>query len=74
MLINKSLANKEVATEFGVIQFNDKGESKDLKADQEKKLAELPGFELKSAAAKPAAKKEEDKEDEKPAAKKQAKK
>lgn len=74
MLINKSLANKEVATEFGVIQFNDKGESKDLKADQEKKLAELPGFELKSAATKPADKKEDKKEDEKPAAKKPAKK
>jgi hypothetical protein len=44
MLVNKSLAGKKVATEFGVISFNDKGESKDLSAEQEKKFAKLPGF------------------------------
>lgn len=46
MLVNKALAGKLVATEFGDIQFNENGESKDLKADQEKKLGALPGFEL----------------------------
>jgi hypothetical protein len=44
MLINPSLAGKKVATEFGTITFNDKGESKDLSAEQEKKLANLRGF------------------------------
>jgi hypothetical protein len=60
MLINRELANKEVATQFGVVKFNEKGESKDLKADQEKVLGELPGFEYeaerKAPAAKPATK------------------
>lgn len=46
MLVNRELAGKLVATEFGDIQFNENGESKDLKADQEKKLGALPGFEF----------------------------
>ncbi|QIA28681.1 hypothetical protein [Phage f2b1] len=47
MLINESLAGQKVATEFGDIQFNENGETKDLTAEQAEKLAKLPGFELK---------------------------
>jgi len=64
MLVNKALAGKLVATEFGDIRFDEEGKCKDLKADQEKKLGALPGFELveekkaePKAAPKAAAKK-----------------
>ena len=44
MLINKSLAGKKVATEFGTITFNNNGESTDLNKEQTEKLAKLAGF------------------------------
>lgn len=47
MLINKDLANKKVATQFGYIQFNEKGESNDLKPEEQKILGALRGFEYK---------------------------
>jgi hypothetical protein len=76
MLLNKSLAGKKVATEFGTITFNDKGESKDLTAEQEKKFAKLPGFstdrEVKAQQAK-AQKDEANEEKEKAPAKTPAK-
>jgi hypothetical protein len=68
MLVNLELANKKLATEFGHISFNEKGESKDLKAEQEKKLAKLPGFKHvadKVEEKKEAAPKEEPKAEEK---------
>jgi len=72
MLINESLAGQKVATEFGDITFNEQGESKDLKADQEQKLAKLPGFSIKEekAAPKKEAVKEEQKAEKKAPAKK----
>jgi len=60
MLINEKLANKKVATEFGEIVFNEKGECKDLTAEQAKVLCKLPGFsykEAKKSAPKTATKK-----------------
>jgi len=60
MLENKSLANKKVATVYGDINFDDKGQSKDLTAAQQKELGKLPGFkyvEEKKAPAKAPAKK-----------------
>jgi hypothetical protein len=71
MLINKSLAGQKVATEFGDIQFNENGETKDLKTEQAEKLAKLPGFELK-AAPKAAPKKEAPAAEEKKAPAKKA--
>jgi len=62
MLINQSLANKKLATVYGEITFNEKGESKDLKADQEKVIGALPGFTIKTESKAPA-KKEEPKEE-----------
>lgn len=46
MLINKSLAGLEVASSFGMLKFNDKGESNDLNADQEKAFEKIPGFSI----------------------------
>lgn len=60
MLINKNLAGMKVATEFGEVEFNENGETKDLTAEQAEKLAKLPGFELKEEE-KAAPKKEEKK-------------
>ncbi|AIW03455.1 hypothetical protein CPT_Moonbeam57 [Bacillus phage Moonbeam] len=65
MLVNQALANKLVATEFGDINFNEHGESKDLKPEQEKKLGELPGFEYHEEKAAPKAKEKEEKPEEK---------
>jgi hypothetical protein len=64
MLINMRLAGKTVATEFGAIKFNDKGESTDLNATQEKKLGALKGFSVKEEAKKEEPKKEEPKKEE----------
>jgi chromatin remodeling complex protein RSC6 len=73
MLINEYLANRKLATEFGEVQFNDKGESKDLNAEQEKKFENIAGFTVKKEAAKKeAAKKEPAKKE--PAKKEPAKK
>lgn len=46
MLVNELLANKQVATQFGQITFNEKGECKDLKPEQEKVLGKLPNFHI----------------------------
>jgi len=45
MLVNVNNANKEVATVYGTIKFNEKGECKDLTETQEKALAKLSGYE-----------------------------
>lgn len=68
MLVNKKLANKEVATEYGMIKFNSKGESKDLTAEQEQEFAHLRGFSVvveKKEEVKEEVKEEEVKEDKK---------
>lgn len=72
MLVNKELAGKLVATEFGSIQFDEKGECKDLKADQEKKLGALPGFEFVEEKKEAPKQKTEEKKEAKPAPKKAA--
>lgn len=66
MLINPKLANLKVATQFGTITFNEKGENNDLKPEEQAFLGKLPGFEYKEdkkaapkAPAKEAAKPEE---------------
>lgn len=46
MLVNELLANKQVATQFGQITFNEKGECKDLKPEQEEVLGKLPNFHI----------------------------
>ncbi|UPI12830.1 hypothetical protein [Bacillus phage SBSphiJ5] len=72
MLVNKSLAGKVVATEFGNVTFNEKGESKDLKPEQEKVFAQFNGFEVvekKSPKAKEEASSEDKAKEKKPAAK-----
>ncbi|QZA69700.1 hypothetical protein 035JT004_202 [Bacillus phage 035JT004] len=68
MLVNKSLAGKVVATEFGNITFNEKGESKDLKPGQEKLFAQFEGFEVVEKKS-PKAKEEAPAEEKKPAPK-----
>lgn len=68
MLINDKLANLTVATEFGTIVFNEKGENNDLKPEEQKKLGSLPGFtyvEDKKAEPKKEEKVEEPKKEEK---------
>lgn len=44
MLVNEKNANQKVATIYGVIEFNGKGEAKGLTQAQEKELAKLPGY------------------------------
>lgn len=68
MLKSERYKGMLVATSYGLIHFDDKGESKDLKEAQEKALGKLPGFEY--VADKP--KKEEPKKE--PAKKEPAKK
>jgi hypothetical protein len=72
MLVNKELAGKDVATEFGPIKFDENGECKDLKADQEKKLGALPGFEFVEEKKEAPKQKTEEKKEAKPAPKKAA--
>ncbi|WZK93563.1 hypothetical protein [Bacillus phage BvP] len=78
MLVNKDLANKEVATVFGAIKFNHKGESKDLSPEQEKQLEHVRGFsiveEKKVEAAKEKVEAKEVKTEEKKTRKKPTKK
>lgn len=63
MLVNELLANKQVATQFGQISFNEKGECKDLKPEQEKVLGKLPNFHIVKDKPKKEAKVEEAKEE-----------
>lgn len=71
MLLNRNLAGKETATEFGLIKFDENGECRDLKPEQEKQLGALPGFEYKEEAkAEPEVKAEEKPAPKKAAAKK----
>jgi hypothetical protein len=80
MLVNEKLVNKKVATEFGYMVFDEKGETNDLTAEQQAKLGALPGFtyvedkkeEKKEEPKEPA--KVEVKEVKKPAPKKNTKK
>lgn len=61
MLINPKLANLKVATQFGTVTFNEKGENNDLKPEEQAFLGKLPGFEYKEdkkAAPKAPAKEE----------------
>lgn len=61
MLINPKLANLKVATQFGTVTFNEKGENNDLKPEEQAFLGKLPGFEYredKKATSKAAAKEE----------------
>lgn len=44
MLINEQLAGLTVATEFGTIVFNEKGENNDLKPEEQKELTKAKGF------------------------------
>jgi len=44
MLFNQFVANKQVATKYGQITFNEKGESRDLNTTEQKDLGKLPGF------------------------------
>lgn len=86
-LINENLAGLKVASSFGELSFNEKGECHDLKADQEKAFEGLAGYtvvtkeekkETKAEKAKEEKKevvkedkKEEPKKSKKPAAKKE---
>jgi len=56
MLINESLAGKKVATIYGNIEFNDKGENDELNKEQQQALGKLIGFEY--VAPKPKKKEE----------------
>jgi len=58
MLINPRLANKEVASAYGTLKFNDKGESSDLAPEHEKIIGKLKGFTFKAEKAHKAADKE----------------
>jgi hypothetical protein len=64
MLINQSLKGKKVATEFGYMVFNDKGETHDLTETQQKKLGALPGFKFVEDPKKAEPAKEEPKKEE----------
>lgn len=65
MLINEELANKTVATIYGKITFNDKGENNELKEDQQKALGKLIGFQYQAPKKpKTTEKKEEPKKEE----------
>ncbi|AMQ66594.1 hypothetical protein BH753_gp112 [Bacillus phage Shbh1] len=44
MLVNENLAGKKVATPYGTISFNDKGESHDLNVTAQKSLGKLKSF------------------------------
>lgn len=71
MLLNPSLANfKNVATPHGPINFNEKGECRDLTKEQEAEYKKVIGFQVieekfeeapkeKPVAKKPVSKKEE---------------
>lgn len=78
MLINESLANLLVATEFGSITFDAEGKNNELKPEEQQKLGALRGFRYEEDQ-KPAPKaKEEPKgefkiEEKKPAGKNKAK-
>lgn len=76
MLVNEYLKNREVATQFGVIKFNEKGECKDLTPAQEKTFANLEGYKVVEEKKKAESKPKEDKKEEpkKPAKKSTAKK
>ncbi|AMW61507.1 hypothetical protein JUGLONE_74 [Bacillus phage Juglone] len=56
MLVNEQLAGKTVASAFGDITFNEKGEAVEIKIEVEKALAHVQGFTL--VEEKPEPKKE----------------
>ncbi|AEW47494.1 hypothetical protein BCB4_0265 [Bacillus phage B4] len=56
MLVNEQLAGKTVASVYGDITFNEKGEAVDIKPEVEKALAHVQGFTL--VEEKPEPKKE----------------
>lgn len=65
MLVNPVFAGKSVATIFGQVVFNEKGESDELPIEQQKELGQVPGYTFvdnepkKAAPKKPKAKTEE---------------
>lgn len=71
MLKHKRLRNVTVATPYGQVTFNEKGESKNLSQNNQKALADrVEGFEYveekkEEPKKKTTAKKDEDKEEEK---------
>ncbi|QEG13776.1 hypothetical protein MARVELLAND_254 [Bacillus phage vB_BspM_MarvelLand] len=69
MLIHEFFANKTVATYYGQVVFNEKGENNDLPIEHQKELGKIDGYTFvdnepkKAAPKKPASKaKAEDKE------------
>ena len=65
MLRHVNLKNTETATKFGQLKFDEKGECRQLTAEQEQEFAKVRGFEVVE---------EKVEEPKKPAPKKQAKK
>ncbi|AEW47227.1 hypothetical protein BCP78_0220 [Bacillus phage BCP78] len=62
MLVNPVFAGKSVATIFGQVVFNEKGENNELPIEQQKELGQVPGYtfvdnEPKKATPKKAASK-----------------
>lgn len=66
-LINERLAGLKVASSFGELSFDEKGECKDLKAEQEKSFEGLAGYTVVEE------KKQKPKEDKKEEAKEEKK-
>lgn len=63
MLKNTYFAGKELATQYGTIKFDAKGENDELKADEQKALAKLRGFEYIEPKKEAAATKEPEKKE-----------
>ncbi|UGO47642.1 hypothetical protein MCCARTNEY_68 [Bacillus phage vB_BanH_McCartney] len=68
MLIHEFFANKTVATYYGQVSFNEKGENDELPVEHQKELAKIDGYTFvdnapKKATPKKPASKAKDKED-----------
>lgn len=53
MLVNERLANKLVATVYGDITFDEKGQTGELTVEQQKVLGALPGFKYVEPKSEP---------------------
>ncbi len=53
MLVNERLANKLVATVYGDITFDEKGQTDELTVEQQKEIGALPGFNYVEPKAEP---------------------
>jgi hypothetical protein len=51
MLINEQLANRNVATAYGDISFDQEGKCNDLTQEQQAELGKLTGFDYKADKA-----------------------